>query len=305
VLLPGAGLGAAAVLRQLGLAFDEDTRLRTLAPVRDHINAVHPLQAADLNTAVSHYAQIADTTGRQVGTSGGAEAAARLQAETGNITAMLTQAAADRRTQDLADALWGLAEYWRFTGVTQPQLAEIIQAAITTHGTTVQHANALFALGVLAQERSDHDTARARYEQALALYQQTGDVLGEANCIQQLGDLARDHSDHDTARARYEQALSLHQQVSDVLGEADCIRGLGDIALARSDHDTARARYEQALPLYQSIADPYSVGWTHVRLARLCPAGKERLEHWTTARQAWASIGREDLIEAAVLEFEG
>ena len=121
-LLPAAGLGAAAVLRQLGLAFDEADRLRTLAPIREHIAAAHPPPSADLDPAVSHYAQLAATTGNQVGSSGGAQAVARLQAETGNITAMLERAApiADRY---LADALYGLADYWRFTGVTQPQLA--------------------------------------------------------------------------------------------------------------------------------------------------------------------------------------
>ena len=65
-----------------------------------------------------------------------------------------------------------------------------------------------------------------------------------------------------------------------------------------------RARYEQALPLYQAIPDPYSIGWTLVRLARLDPAGSERLRHWKAARQTWTSIGREDLIEAIKAEFE-
>ncbi len=41
-LLPDAGLPGAAVLRQLGLAFDEAARLRTLAPVREHIATAHP-----------------------------------------------------------------------------------------------------------------------------------------------------------------------------------------------------------------------------------------------------------------------
>ena len=255
VLLPGAGLGAAAVLRQLGLAFDEAARLRTLAPVRDHLAAAHPPHTADLNVAVGHYAQLATTAGGQVGTSGGAAAVARLQAETGNITAMLTQAAADRRTQDLAGALSGLAGYWRFTGATQPQLAQTILQAITTHGTTRHHADALLALGTLALYRSDHDTARAHYEQALPLYQQAGDVLGEANCIRRLGAIAQERSDHDTARAHYEQALTLYQQVGSVVGEANCIRRLGDLALYRSDLDAARARYEQALPMSQQAGD--------------------------------------------------
>ncbi|HZI73941.1 MAG TPA: hypothetical protein VFD73_07900, partial [Gemmatimonadales bacterium] len=68
--------------------------------------------------------------------------------------------------------------------------------------------------------------------------------------------------------------------------------------------DGARDRYEQALLLYQAVADPYSIGWVLVRLARLDTADSERIRHWTAARQAWASIGREDLIESTEAEFE-
>ncbi len=423
-LLPEAALAAAAVLRQLGLAFGEGDRLRTLAPVREHIAAAHPPAPADLERAISHYAQLAAVTGGQVGGSDGARAVARLQAETGNIAAMLEQAAADERIGELAGSLYGLANYWRHTGFTQPALAEVAEQAIEAHGTTVQQAqtwkalgdlafyrsdhdgararyeralplyqragsvlgeaNCIKSLGDIALDRSDHDGARARYERALPLYRQVGDVRGEANCIRRLGDIALERSDHDSARARYEQALPLYQQVGDVLGEANCIMSLGhialrrsdhdsararyeqalplyqqagsvigeancfmslgdialrrsdhdgaragyeqalplyqqvgsvigeancisrlgDIALRRSDHDSARARYEQALPLYQAIAEPYLIGWTLVRLARLDSADSERARHWEAARQAWTSIGRDDLIESVKTEFE-
>jgi tetratricopeptide (TPR) repeat protein len=130
-----------------------------------------------------------------------------------------------------------------------------------------------------------------------------GTFFQQARAWDALGDLALTRSDYTTARARYGQALPLHQQAGDVVGEANCIQGLGDIALARSDHDTARAYYEQTLPLYQAITEPYSIGGTLVRLARLDSADSERARHWAAARQAWASIGREDLIKSIKAEF--
>jgi hypothetical protein len=89
-----------------------------------------------------------------------------------------------------------------------------------------------------------------------------------------------------------------------VRGEARCINGLGEIALDRSDLDGARRHYEQALALYQAIPDPYSAGWTLVSLARLDPPGSERARHWSAAREAWTSTGREDLVESVSAEFE-
>ena len=211
-LLPGNGLAGAAVLRQLGLAFGEGDRLRTLAPVREHIAATHPPAPADLNQAVGHYARLAAAIGEEVGASDGAQAVARLQADTGNIAAILERAAADSRIDELADAMHGLVEYWRFTGFTQPTLVNIAEEAIGADGTTAQQAQMWKALGDLALDRSDHDTARAQYSKARPLYQRAGDVPGEANCISRLGDLALRESDHDTARAQYEQALPLYQQ---------------------------------------------------------------------------------------------
>ena len=210
-------------------------------------------------------------------------------------------------------------------------------------GSALGEANCIKGLGYVALDLSDYDTARVRYEEALPLYRQVSDVLGEASCIRSLGDIALRRSDHDTARARFEEALSLFRNVGNLLGEANCIKGLGDIALVRSEHDVGRARYEEALPLfrkvgslmgeaaciaslggsalaqgnadeatrlfkdalalYERIAEPFSIGWIKVRLARLTDEPIERNEYIRTAREAWTSIDRSDLLETLEQEF--
>ena len=122
-------------------------------------------------------------------------------------------------------------------------------------------ANCIGASATSRLRRSEHDAARAAYEQALPLFRQVGDVLGEANCIQSLGDIALARSEHDAARAAYEQALPLYRQVGIVLGEANCIKSLGDIALRR------RSTTRRARPISRPCRST-APSWSRSRLAR-------------------------------------
>jgi tetratricopeptide (TPR) repeat protein len=167
----------------------------------------------------------------------------------------------------------------------------------------VGEAACIRRLGDIALESSDHERARARYQEALPLYRQVGSVVGEAKCIQGFGAITLLRSDHEGARARYEQALPLYRQVGSVVGEANCIQGLGDIALERSDHEGARFRYEHALSLFRRIEEPYSIGVTHHRLARIATSAAERSRHRQAAEEAWTSIGRDDLVRELGEEF--
>jgi tetratricopeptide (TPR) repeat protein len=390
-LLRDHGLTAGAVLRQLGLVFDERNRLRMLAPVREHAAAAHPPWPEDLARASAYYAKLA-ASGGQLGWGQGAQVAARLQAETGNMAVMLRQSASGLRIDELIKGVGGLVRYAELTGAAPPSpgLLAAAEQAVAEHGSPRRQADTWITLANLARDRSDYDQAQARYEQAIALYRQVGDalweahsvggladvalgrgdhdtartryqqtlalyrrvgdprgqgnaivrlsdialersdydtaragyeqalalyrqiqddewgqdVLGQANSIKGLADTARATADHDTAQARYEQALALYRQAGDTRGEARCSSGLGDLALDRADLDGARRHYEQALALYQAIPDPFCAGWTLISLARLDPPGSERARHWSAARQAWSSTGREDLIESVSAEFE-
>jgi tetratricopeptide (TPR) repeat protein len=169
-------------------------------------------------------------------------------------------------------------------------------------GDVLGEANCISGLGDIALARSEHERARASYEEAMSLFRQAGAVLGEANCIARLGEVALALSEYERAFASYEEALPLYRQLGDVLGEANCILGLGDIDRARGNGADAKSRCRAALALYERIAEPFSIGWTHRRLARLSD-GAERTAHIASAREAWIHIGRDDLVKKLDKEF--
>jgi len=163
-------------------------------------------------------------------------------------------------------------------------------------------AGCIGSLGDVLLMQSDLAGARARYEEALPLYRKVGAIAGEANCIGCLGEIALRRSNLEEAHAHYNEALPLFRKVGNVVGEANCIQGLGDVALNRLDHHGAAAHYEEALRLYQCIEEPYSIGWTHLRLARLS-ADQSPKAHVNAAREAWRSIKRDDLVAELDDEF--
>ncbi len=56
------------------------------------------------------------------------------------------------------------------------------------------------------------------------------------------------------------------------------------------------------LALYERIPEPFSIGTTHRRLARIAE-GDERTRHVEAARAAWKGIDRPDLVAKLDAEF--
>jgi tetratricopeptide (TPR) repeat protein len=251
-VLPEESAAAAAALRRTGLAAPDVVRLRLLAPIREVLRRSRPPQPDDHQRLVAHFLELA-RLGDRVGAEGGAEAARRLETELGNLEAILAGALEAADPESAIGAVLALGKFERFTGIGSSALLDQAAVAARKAGSVLLEARCLGARADLALARSDHDSARSRYEEALSLFRRVGDVPGEARCIESLGDIALRRSDHNGARSRYEEALPLYRRVGAVLGEANCIQGLGDIALRRSDHDGARSRYEEALPLYRRV----------------------------------------------------
>ncbi len=132
-----------------------------------------------------------------------------------------------------------------------------------------------------------------------------GAVLGQANCIQGLGDVALARSEHETARAHYAEALPLYEKVGSVQGQGTCIFSLGDIAAQSGDLERSRTYYQAALEFFKRLEEPYSVGLANHRLARIARDKDSRRRHVRSAREAWTQVKREDLLKQLRTEFPG
>ena len=121
------------------------------------------------------------------------------------------------------------------------------------HNLPQMQANALLRLGDVARMQDRYGDAGKRLEEALALYRQVEDRLGEAQALQSLGDVARMQDRYDEARQRLKEALALYRQVEDRLGEAQTLVSLGDTNLMQDRYGDARLRLQEALALYRQV----------------------------------------------------
>jgi tetratricopeptide (TPR) repeat protein len=252
-IMPDGGDAAAMTVRKAGLIQDEAGRVRLLAPLREYLRRKYQPEDADRGRLAAHYVGLAKDHAATLGATGGGEAAKRLTTEAANVECLIAMALDGAEASSALEAAIAWAEFVRFTGIGSEAPVERAAAVARDTNDLRSCARCIESLGHIALARSDHETAKRRYEQAQPMYRQVGDVQGEANCINGLGDIALRRSDHETAKRRYEEAQPMYRQVGSVLGEANCIQSLGDIALARSDHETAKRRYEEAQPMYRQV----------------------------------------------------
>ena len=98
--------------------------------------------------------------------------------------------------------------------------------------------------------------AAASHRQALALFRDLGNVLGQAEALNRLGELATRTSATGQARERHTQALAIAQETGAPLEQARALEGLGQARLQDGNPGQAAAQLRQALAIYQRIGAP-------------------------------------------------
>src|SRR5262249_51240862 len=98
--------------------------------------------------------------------------------------------------------------------------------------------------------------AAASHQQALTLFSDLGNLLGQAEALNRLGELALRASATGQARDQHTQALAIARDISAAPEEARALEGIGNSHLREGNPAQAAAYLQQALTISQRIGAP-------------------------------------------------
>lgn len=117
----------------------------------------------------------------------------------------------------------------------------------------------------------DRQGARQAYEQCLALYERGSDRWGAANALAALGGVAWNLGDYDTAARHHRASLALRQAIGDKRGIAQSTMSVGVTALYCGRLAEAEALVQEGCSLRQELGDLRGMadGYRHLGVTRL------------------------------------
>ena len=138
-------------------------------------------------------------------------------------------------------------------------LGELLQVA---HDGTLELSPATRASRAYWQGRfyyygSEMQAALASYEQALTLFRQVGDRLGEANCYLAQGRVALEQENYSKALTLHTEAYQLYQQIQDAYSQARLLYYRSLVYEAMDEQHSAIQDLEKALVIALRLSLPF------------------------------------------------
>jgi tetratricopeptide (TPR) repeat protein len=194
----------------------------------------------------------------------------RLEEERDNLRSAASWSLAEEHDRELGFQLVGaLWWFWAVRGhLSEGRGWAERMLALPGVPNAPARAKVVCGAGTLAMQLGDHQSARLRLEESLALCRELGDRRGCALALVIFGMLMIDRGDRTSARPRLEESVHLFREVGDRWGIAFALFGFGD-ALVMSDTRAARCAYEESLALYRDIGDKQGISLAVTSLGRL------------------------------------
>jgi CHAT domain-containing protein/Tfp pilus assembly protein PilF len=152
----------------------------------------------------------------------------------------------------------------------------------------------VFQEGEELRRQGQEEAAIARYEHALALYREGGDLFGQAEAQYRLGWMQERLERWMDALESSRLAAVLYKDIGNRLGEAKSLNRQGRMLSLSNRLDEARTPLEEALELYRETAEPageatvlQNLGNVHQWASRL----QEAIEHYDLAQGLWQQLG--------------
>ena len=99
----------------------------------------------------------------------------------------------------------------------------------------------------------DYPAAAQALEQALGIYRDLGDRLGQAGALTRLGAVRRMTGDYPAAAQALEQALGIYRDLGHRLGQAGALANLGAVRRLTGDYPAAAQALEQSLGIFRDL----------------------------------------------------
>ncbi|MFI9005979.1 AfsR/SARP family transcriptional regulator [Actinosynnema sp. NPDC053489] len=194
-----------------------------------------------------------------------------LEGELPNLRAAVAQAAAaglDELCWDLAVTATTLFEargHLDDWGHTHDEALRATRAAGNARGT----AALLASLGTLHINLGRAERSRAALTEALALFVELDDPLGQALCRRDLGLLTRQAGDDEGALALYDSALRGFGQVGDVVGRAIVLTQRAHVLMRTGRGDEALEQLAEAMDTCRAVGYTGGVATTLRRIGQV------------------------------------
>lgn len=121
---------------------------------------------------------------------------------------------------------------------------------------------ALVIIGQIHGARADYKHALEYLERALALAQEIRDPRSEGVSLHNIGVIAYSVGNYDSAFDYYSRALTVFRELGDLEAEAAGLNSIGNVHRARGDYDAALKSCGHALLIQERLANQEAIGYT-------------------------------------------
>jgi predicted ATPase/class 3 adenylate cyclase len=174
----------------------------------------------------------------------------RLEREHDNLRAALDSSVASG-DDDTALRIGGaLGWFWYAHGHALEGCARLTDLlARTEKGPEEQRAPAMYALGVLLDQRGEPGQAADFVERSLAVFREHGKHESVARALNSLGGIKRALGELGPARSLLEESIGVRRELGDEPGTAAALTNLGSLSFEQDDLDEAESLFNEALTL--------------------------------------------------------